>query len=338
MAKGRNTANRFRVSSALFRRLDDLGISSREVLRRAGLPVSLLNGEKALVSTDELFALYRALFEASADPAVGLKLGTEDRMERYDPIAIAGLCTRSLRDGLERLARYKQLTCPEKIDVREGGEECSVRFSWLLAREIEPPLLIDLCFAWMVAIARRGTGQALHPKRIEFVRPAVNRDMYEAHFQCPILFGAPGNLLVFHKADLDRPFVTYNADLLAMVAPQLEAELRDQLNHASITEQVKGVLKQLLSGQRPGLQEVARELRLSTRTLQRRLTEERVTFQSLVKEARRELARHYLLNSSLELNETAYLLGYEDANSFFRAFHHWEGKSPTEWRASQMVC
>jgi AraC-like DNA-binding protein len=58
-----------------------------------------------------------------------------------------------------------------------------------------------------------------------------------------------------------------------------------------------------------------------------------VTFQQLVAEARRELARHYLQHSSLELNETAYLLGYEDANSFFRAFQQWEGTSPGEWRA-----
>ena len=50
----------------------------------------------------------------------------------------------------------------------------------------------------------------------------------------------------------------------------------------------------------------------------------RITFQRLLDEARRELARHYLLHSSRELNETAYLLGYEDANSFFRAFHQWE--------------
>jgi AraC-like DNA-binding protein len=52
-----------------------------------------------------------------------------------------------------------------------------------------------------------------------------------------------------------------------------------------------------------------------------------------MQEARRELARHYLLHSSLELNDTAYLLGYEDAHSFFRAFHDWEGSSPGEWRA-----
>jgi AraC-like DNA-binding protein len=60
--------------------------------------------------------------------------------------------------------------------------------------------------------------------------------------------------------------------------------------------------------------------------------EQGITFQLLLEDARRELARHYLLHSSLELNETAYLPGYEDANSFFRAFHGWEGTSPGEWR------
>jgi AraC-like DNA-binding protein len=55
----------------------------------------------------------------------------------------------------------------------------------------------------------------------------------------------------------------------------------------------------------------------------------------LLDEARHELARHYLLHSSRELNETAYLSGYEDANSFFRAFQHREGTSPGHWRALQ---
>jgi AraC-like DNA-binding protein len=92
-------------------------------------------------------------------------------------------------------------------------------------------------------------------------------------------------------------------------------------------------VKKLLAGERPTLGDVARELRLSTRTLQRRLTAEHANFQQLMEDARRELAQHYLLHSSLELNETAYLLGYEDANSFFRAFHQWEGTSPGAWRA-----
>jgi AraC-like DNA-binding protein len=156
--------------------------------------------------------------------------------------------------------------------------------------------------------------------------------MYESHFRCPVKFKAMQNALIFSKSDIELPFVTYNADLLATVAPQLEAELTERLGEKTFTEQAKGILKQMLAGQRPGIQDLARELHLSTRTLQRRLTEQGVTFQRLLDEARHELARHYLLHSSRELNETAYLLGYEDADSFFRAFHHWEGTSPGQWR------
>ena len=72
---------------------------------------------------------------------------------------------------------------------------------------------------------------------------------------------------------------------------------------------------------------------MSARTLQRRLTDAGITFQQLVEDTRRELAHHYLKHSAFELNETAYLLGYEDANSFFRAFQLWEGTPPGEWRA-----
>jgi AraC-like DNA-binding protein len=173
---------------------------------------------------------------------------------------------------------------------------------------------------------------------VEFQRPDSNRQLYEDHFECPVKFGAPHNMLLFRSADLAQPFLTHNPDLLEMVAPQLDAELNQQLAHKSLKEQVKGILKKFLAGQRPLLEDVAVELRVSTRTLHRRLLAERITFQNLVEEARRELAQHYLLQSSLELSETAYLLGYEDPNSFFRAFHRWEGTSPGEWRSARFQC
>lgn len=327
--------NQFRVSSTLPRRLKELGLSPEAVLRQSGLPIGLFNEEKILVSTQEFFALYRGIADASNDPALGLKLGTEERVERYDPIKIAALSARSFRDAVERLARYKQLTCPEEIRVVERGNECAVQFVWLLAHEKEPPLLVDVCFAWIVAIARRGIGRPLNPKRVELERAPAHRDIYEAHFRSPVKFKSNRNALVFNKADMELPFVTYNAEMLAIVAPQLEAELTQQLSQKTFTEQAKGILKRLLAGQRPGIRDLARELHLSTRTLQRRLTEQGITFQRLLEEARRELAHHYLLHSSVELSETAYLLGYEDANSFFRAFHHWEGTSPGQWRVLQ---
>jgi AraC-like DNA-binding protein len=147
-----------------------------------------------------------------------------------------------------------------------------------------------------------------------------------------VRFKADRNALVFRNSDLDRPFVTHNVELLAAIGAQLESELQERKASPDVGEQVKQTLKRSLAGKRPTLQHTARELGLSVRTLQRRLTAAGITFPQVVEDARRELAHHYLKHSTAELNETAFLLGYEDANSFFRAFHVWEGTSPGEWR------
>ena len=327
--------DRFRVAGTLARRLEELGVPPADVLRRAGLPAGLFEQSRILVTTEEMFGLYCAIAEVSGDPAIGLKLGSEERIERYNPTAIAALYSRSFRDALERIARYKRLTCPEEIRIVEGRKECAVEFVWLLAEQAEPATLIDICFAWVLTIGRRGSGSSISPLRVELKRPEAHRQLYEDHFSCPVTFVARHNKLLFRSEDIARPFLTHNPDLLDLVAPHLEAELKRQLAAKSLQEQVKGTLKKFLAGQRPRLEEVARELRVSVRTLQRRLLAEQLTFQSLVEEARREMAQHYLLESSLELNETAYLLGYEDPNSFIRAFHQWEGTSPGEWRSTR---
>ena len=167
------------------RRFEDLGVSPESVLRHAGLPLRLFDQERVLLSTDELFALYRGIEAASQDRAFGLKIGTEERVERYDPIAIAALYARSFRDALQRMARYKQLTCPEELHVTEHENECRVRFEWLLAEGDEPALLTDLCFAWVVEIARRGSASAIQAQRVEFKRPEARGARYcKTHFGC----------------------------------------------------------------------------------------------------------------------------------------------------------
>jgi hypothetical protein len=112
-------------------------------LLQAGLPAGLFKLERILVSTEEFSALYRGIAEAGNDPATGLKLGIEERVEGYDPIRLAALSARSFRDAIERTKRYKQLTCPEEIRVVERVDECAVQFVWVLAYEQEPPLLVD---------------------------------------------------------------------------------------------------------------------------------------------------------------------------------------------------
>ena len=326
--------NRFRVSGTLARRLEELGVSAVAVLRRAGLPTGLFDQSRIWVTTEELQALYNAIPDISGDPGIGLKLGSEERPEHYSPIAIAALYSRSFRDALGRIARYKRLTSPLEIRIVERGNECAVEFVWLLAESTVAPTWIDMCFAWTVTIGRRGTGRSTHPLRVELRRPETNRRMYEDYFKSPVKFGARHNKLFFRQEDVSQPFVTHNPDLLELVSPQLEEELTRQLADKPLKEQAKGILKRSLAGQRPRLEDIALELRVSARTLQRRLLEDGITFHNLVEEARREMAQHYLRQPSLELNETAYLLGYEDPNSFIRAFHKWEGTSPGEWRSA----
>src|SRR5580704_9897328 len=113
-----------------------------------------------------------------------------------------------------------------------------------------------------------------------------------------------------------------------MLNPQLERALEERRAQSSISEQVKWILKRLLAGSRPEISAVARELGLSDRTLQRRIVDDGARFRELLLEARKELARAYLTRPEIDIEEVAYLLGYEDANSFYRAFRTWEGTTP----------
>jgi AraC-like DNA-binding protein len=324
--------HQFRISHILAGRLTEHKLALPNLLRRAGLPQGFFQREKIYATTAELFALWQAVGEMSPDPEIGLKLGVEPRFERYQPTAIAAVCSRSFGDALQRIARYKQLTCPEEIRVLTSGEETSVEVVYTQAQEVQPDVLVDMVLSWILAIGQRGTDGQIKPLRVELTRPSQHRDILESHFGCRVRFKAGRNAILFRSSDLDRPFVTYNEDLLAAIGAQLETELEARNTSLDVGEQVKHTLKRSLAGKRPTLQDIAREIGMSARTLQRRLTDAGITFQQLVEDTRRELAQHYLQHSAVELNEAAYLLGYEDSKSFFRAFQMWEGTSPGEWR------
>ena len=324
--------DRFRITKAWAQRFAEEKIAVPTLLRRAGLPASLFQQEKIYITTAELFALWRSVAEMSPDPGFGLKLGTELRFERSHPVSIAGVCSRSFGDALQRLARYKQLTCPEEIRVHRKAQEISVEIFFIETHEAQPDIMVDLGLSWILGVGRRGSDGQITPLRLELTRPVKHRTLLESHFGCRVRFKAVRNALVFRSSDLDRPFLTYNEELLTVIGTHVEAELKARSASAQIGEQMKDILRRSLAGKRPTLRDVAQELGMSARTLQRRLTDAGITFQQLVEDTRRELARHYLKQSTMELNEAAFLLGFENANSFFRAFHVWEGTSPGEWR------
>jgi AraC-like DNA-binding protein len=325
----------FRVSGSMFSKLEEHGVSASAVLRRAGLPQGHISEARVLLKTEELFALWRAVGEVSTTPAIGLLLGTETKTERFTPSGLAALSCEHFGAAVGQMARYKQLTCPEEIRQETDGEEWSIQFHWLLADEIEPPVLMECCFAWVLSIARNGTGTRLSPLRVEFIQPRAHAKTIERHFGCPVVCAGLRNAIVFRSEDAQRPFVTRNAELLAMLAPQFEEELKQENGDEQFAERVRSAIQQKLTGRRPTIEDIADALHVSSRTLQRRLQDEGFSFQRVLEGARHQLARHCLNNSVLELNEAAYLLGYEDGNSFIRAFRTWEGVPPARWRELQ---
>ena len=323
---------RFRVPGRLALRLKEQCISVAEILRRAGLPRDIFDQTRVLVSTEELFALWHAIEVVSSDPLIGIKLGVETKTERFHPMAIAALSTQNLVAATEHLARYKKLTAPEEILSKLGKEEFSIGFRWLLAVDAEPQVLTDYCFSWMISLARHGTGTQLNPLRVEYVQQRSNLRVLERSFGCKALSGASRNAIVFRASDATAPFVTRNVELLDLLAPQFEEQLRQCGEEDSFTELVRRAIQDRLTGQRPSIDVISQALHMSPRTLQRRLQESGSSFQRVLDEARHQMARYYLSNSVLELNEAAYLLGFEDPNSFGRAFRTWEGVPPSDWR------
>jgi AraC-like DNA-binding protein len=322
----------FRVPGRLAIKLKEIGVSIPAVLRKAGLPRDLFDQTRVLVSTEELFALWRAIESVSDDSLIGLKLGVETKTERFHPMAIAALSTQNLVSATEHMARFKKLTAPEEILTQLDEEEYTVGFRWLLAVDAEPQVLTDYCFAWMLSLARHGTGTQLNPVRVEYVQQRTNVRQIERNLRCKVIGGASRNAIIFRASDAKAPFATRNAELLDLLAPQFEEQLRQYKEEDSFMELVRRTIQDKLAGHRPSIDAIAQTLHMSPRTLQRRLKESGSNFQRVLDEARHQMARYYLSNSALELNEAAYLLGFEDPNSFGRAFRTWEGVPPSDWR------
>lgn len=341
------------VPTVLGRRLAALGIDTRALLRDAGLPASLLNvglpasllnardTDKPRLTTAGFFALWRALERTNGDASLGLRLAAEVTPDQLDVSAMAAVHAADFGLALEKLARYKRLVCPEDIRiVRERGA-VSVEFRWLLTQEATPPRLIDSCFASVLQLARHGTGTAMRPLRVEFARAEHDGDalLMARHFECPVHFGAASDRIVFAEEALRVPFRTSNPDVLAMLLPGLEAALPATASGEgagtgaeSFVADVRAEIHRQMQGRRPGVDGVAAALALSPRSLQRRLGERGTSYQQLLDDVRRQVARELLRGTALETGEIAFLLGFEELNSFNRAFSGWEGASPLQWR------
>jgi AraC-like DNA-binding protein len=323
------------LRDVVLERLSALGVDVAGALERAGIPLSRFTSGSAVVPTAEYFAFWRAA-EASGPPDVGLRLGSEPIPGLPDIGTIAALDSVSAGEALEKIARYKRLCMPERLQLEVEDGEASIAFHWLHALDDSPKVLVDSTFAYVLSVIARGTRTGVHPLRLELARRRSNREAIERFFGCPTAFDATHDRLVFSAATLELRFVSRRADLRALFPPSsFESALENAIDADRFTEDVRNELGRIMVGGRPSVEKLAAALRMSPRTLQRRLGEERTSYQHLLDDERQRTARRLQSDTDLEAGQIAFVLGFEELNSFSRAFHTWAGSTPTRWRVDR---
>ena len=312
--------------------LADGGISQVNVLRRAGLPDDFIAGDEPRATSDEFFRLWRAIEDEVNDPRMPLMVVSNLRAEAFDPAIFAALCSPDLQTAMRRLRDHKKLVGPMRLLVDVDDRVTRIEFQAPGKTDVPTSFMVtELAFA--VMLARLGTRAEVRPLALtcacEVPEPRTD---YVNALGTPFTRGDEYSV-TFANADATRPFLTANAPMWRFFEGELKRRLVALEADASTTERVRAALLELLPAGLSGADDVAEKLGRSRRTLQRRLKEEGESFQSLLAQTREELARHYLSRTRMPAAEISFLLGFEDPNSFFRAFHSWTGETPERVRA-----
>ncbi|GAK29500.1 AraC family transcriptional regulator [Serratia liquefaciens] len=324
-------ASRFAVHPGWRILITDMGLVPSEVLTLAALPADLFSRKDAWITPTEYYQLWQGLELAGGTENIALLLGRAISVEAFDPAIFASLCSRNLNMALERLSEYKRLIGPLVANVTVCSNHTEVVFS---CYEYEKPLPRSLGIAEAVFVTQLARIATRHPIKIiycELVTLPANQGECEEFLGCKIQRGS-SNRLHFSVDDSIRPFLTENIAMWDFFEPKLRARLSTLDINATTEDRVRGILLEILPGGLSSIDEVARRLACTPRSLQRRLEKEGVIFRELLGLIRRELACHYLSNSNLSSGEISYLLGFDDSNSFLRAFKTWTGLTPGKFR------
>ena len=323
--------DQFAVHSGWRLLLRDLGINPGNVLRRARLPADLFIRDDATVSTDAYFDIWRALEAEADDPSLGIRIGQAVSVEMFDPPLFAATCSQNLNTALARIAQYKRLVCPMKLNVKPGLQGTRLEIIFTESTTVPPVSLATAELVFYVQLARLATRAKIQPLKLTAPEPPSPMGKYESYFGCPVL---PGKSLtiIFSAEDATRPFLTANEKMWQFFEPELRKHLGLLTGSATTAERARGALLELLPAGDGSMHAVSQKIGMSARTLQRRLTEENVSFQMVLDETREQLARHYLRATRLSVAEISFLIGFQQPGSFSRAFSIWTGRTPEQLR------
>ena len=308
------------------------GVDPDALARRLGIVPAQLETGLSFVDVDRFML---AGWEALADPAFGLRAGSVMRPERFSVVGIAAMASPDLGVALQRKARYNRLIWGDVYEVIRRGDRAWVRIAAATPPRPYSQAKIDMELASVLTFARLVTGQPLRAREVT-LRQAVPAyaAVYAEVFACPVRFDADDDSLVFDAKDLDRPLVSENSAIGALLVEAAETRLGQLADPEgdSLRSRTAQALRRLLKGSEPTLAAVAGQLCMSERTLQRKLAQQDLSFTDLLDAVRRESALLYLRERRVTAEEVAFLLGFSTPSSFFRAFKRWTGQTPEGWR------
>jgi AraC-like DNA-binding protein len=253
--------------------------------------------------------------------------------ETLSPAMFATVSSSDLNTALSRVSRYKPLVGPVRLRVEQNHHETRAIFTGVSQNDALPDNLAVLELAFWVHIARIATRERIIPKALHLMHEPPHLAAHEAFFDSPITI-SHFNGVVFSSVDAQKPFLTTNHAIWSILEPELNKRLQDLSQDSLFSDRVRACLIEMLASGTYSMGDVASKLAISSRTLHRRLKDEETTFQNVLDELREELARHYLSTSDYSTAQIAFLLGYEEANSFYRAFRTWTGQTPDAVRTS----
>lgn len=310
----------------------DLGINPEDVLRHARLPMHMLHQETTCLTSDDYFRMLGALENLAHDPLLAIRMGKMASPEMFSAPVFAALCSSSLAFAVRRIATHKRLMAPMHLTIRESAHDLVVEWAWNDPTVVSPRLLMAMDLVFLTQLARIATRERIEPVCVTCPEPLEPAQAYLEFFGVEPVVG-PKLSLTFRSEDARRPFLTASETLWKSFEPELQRRMTQLDTRAPMRARVRSQLLECLPSGEATLHGVASRLGVSTRTLQRRLADEDGnTFRDVVQATREPLARHYLVNTSLPFREIAFLLGFDEPTSFFRAFRDWFGETPESVR------
>lgn len=319
----------------LIEQAESKGVDRQELLRAADLSESELADPDHRIPVIKSWQLWGQIMERIPDPDLGLELGSEVHIRQMGLVGYTMLHSQNLLEALQRLVRYARLLTDlgSALSLERHDE------NWRLVNPEVPAFLskvrqpTDEALAIVLSVVREITGTEVVPAEVEFpYDPPANTDALGRFFRTELVFQAPASAMTFRSRDVELPLVAADEQLAGFLEGVAEEKLAGLIGKDTLAGRVRrAVWKQLSEGQ-PSVAQVAAMLNMSPRTLQRRLHGEGESFSEVVDGLRREMAPVLLRDPESAIYEVAYLLGYGEPSTFFRAFRRWHGRSPGEYR------